>query len=324
VRMFDRPGLRRQAATRVVDRFLPVRVVTSPDYIQVEVANRCNLRCIMCSITELSRARSAKYLSVDEFAAMAGQFPALKRVDLQGIGEPTLNPHLEGIVRWCREKGLEVGFVTNGLLMEHELARRLIEAGLTHIVFSMDSADSETFKRIRPGASLSKLQGNIRKFVEIRAELGLARPHVGIMAITMKDSIEGMAGVVEAAARLGVDALTIKGLNTGPAPDLEVAQLASHVERLRQTAAHYPRLAFTIACEPDHQTLHCRWPWTAAYVTAEGDVTPCCNCPDARVLSFGNLNVTPFASVWNSASYRRFRRELRGGVPEICRTCPDY
>jgi radical SAM protein with 4Fe4S-binding SPASM domain len=60
------------------------------------------------------------------------------------------------------------------------------------------------------------------------------------------------------------------------------------------------------------------------YVTAEGDLTPCCNCPDARDENLGNLLEKPFATLWNGRRYRSFRTRLRTGVPEICRQCPDY
>jgi radical SAM protein with 4Fe4S-binding SPASM domain len=88
--------------------------------------------------------------------------------------------------------------------------------------------------------------------------------------------------------------------------------------------ARFPQPPVTIACENDRSTLHCRWPWSAAYVTAEGDVTPCCNCPDKRELFMGNLLEKPFSSIWNGKAYRIFRRELREGVPQICRNCPAY
>ena len=51
-------------------------------------------------------------------------------------------------------------------------------------------------------------------------------------------------------------------------------------------------------------------------------MTPCCNCPDSRVLSFGNLFETPLAGIWNGREYKAFPRELRSGMPPICRESP--
>ena len=314
----------RAVVERVVRDRLPAFVPVTPTYIQVELANRCNLRCVMCPIDELTQARAAKYLNVNEFEKVASQFPALRRVDLQGIGEPLVNPHLEGIVGWCHSRGIEVGFVTNGMLMTRDRAERLLRAGVTHMVFSMDSADPQTLAAIRRGADLERLKAGIRAAVEARRAIAGNRTFLGIMAIAMQQSLAGLPDLVPVAAQLGVDALVVKSLNPmtdGASPAENVDEV---VARLRAAAARFPSLGVDIAFTNDRSKLRCRWPWTAAYVTAEGAVTPCCNCPDSRVLSFGNLFETPLASIWNGREYKAFRRELKSGMPAICRECPDY
>lgn len=125
-------------------------------------------------------------------------------------------------------------------------------------------------------------------------------------------------------ARLGVDGVTIKGLNTSTNPDLEERNVGAALAEIRRAAGECQPLAVTIACEVDRSRLHCRWPWTAAYVTVEGHLTPCCNCPDARNVDLGDLHVTPFSKLWNGPAYREFRRQLASGVPAVCSTCPDY
>ena len=320
-------GLRRRLrarAERWVDRRLPVGVPFTPTYVQVEVANRCNLSCIMCPIVELSSARPRKLLDAHGFAAIAGQFPALRRADLQGIGEPLLNPHVEDIAAWCSGRGIQVGFVTNGLLLDETRAHSILAAGVEHVVFSMDSVDPSIYARIRHGGRLDLLLANIRRFVEMRRERGLQRPAIGMMAVAMKENLDGLARVVEVAAELRVDALTIKGLNPTPNPSQKPETHKEAVAAIQAAALAAPQLAVTIACENDRSRLRCRWPWTAAYVTVEGDLTPCCNCADARVGSLGNVLQQPFLELWNATAYREFRRELRDGMPEICASCPDY
>tara|TARA_R110002072_G_scaffold935_21_gene7749 strand:- start:10687 stop:11568 length:882 start_codon:yes stop_codon:yes gene_type:complete len=54
-----------------------------------------------------------------------------------GQGEPTLHPLLPEFADHMRGLGLEFGFTTNGSLMTEALSRRILEAGVEHIVFSI-------------------------------------------------------------------------------------------------------------------------------------------------------------------------------------------
>jgi MoaA/NifB/PqqE/SkfB family radical SAM enzyme len=320
----DRIRWFRKRAEGRVERRLPARVPITPDYLQLEIINRCNLRCVMCSISELTRARKRRYLDVAGFEAIASQFPALKRVDLQGIGEPLLNPHLEEIVSWCRQRSIEVGFVTNGLLFDEDRIESVLRSEPSFVIFSVDSVDPEVFDSIRPGAELAKILANIRALLDARRRLGLSSPHIGVMSVVMKQNLPTIPDLVRAAAELGVDGLTIKGLNPRPNPELEERDTDPARREIELAMAEFPDLPVTLAFANDRSRLRCRWPWAAAYVTVEGDMTPCCNCPDQRDLGLGNLLDTPLAKLWNGPAYRRFRRELRDEMPAICRKCPDY
>ncbi len=325
--LLDRPPALAARARQWVDRALPSRVPVSPTYIQVEIVNRCNLRCAMCSIDELTRARPRRVMTVDEFAAIAEQFPALQRADLQGIGEPLLNPHLEEIIAWGRQRGIDIGFVTNGLLFDAARIDSLLAAGPSHLIFSVDSVDPAVFARIRPGADLERILTTVAATLAARCRLALDRPHVGIMTVAMRHNLAVLPEVVRRAAALGVDGISLKGLNSRPNPELELsdAELTQRViDEVQAVAAANPALHVALAFATDRSRLRCRWPWSAAYVTAEGKLTPCCNCPDARDVALGDLNAGSFASQWNGPAYRRFRRELKSGMPAICATCPDY
>lgn len=325
--VLDRFPALTERARRWVDARLPERVPVSPTYIQVEVVNRCNLRCAMCSIEELTRTRARKVLTVDDFAAIAEQFPALQRADLQGIGEPLLNPHLEEIIAWGRERSIDIGFVTNGLLFDEGRAESLLRAGPSHMVFSVDSVDPAVFARIRPKADLDRILATIVEVVATRRRLALDRPHIGIMTVAMSLNLDGLPAVVERAAALGVDGISLKGLNTRPNPDLDLTDPDATrrvIAEVEAVAAAHPALQVGLAFATDRSRLRCRWPWTAAYITAEGRLTPCCNCPDARDQELGDLTRGSFSRHWNGPAYRRFRRQLRDGMPDICAACPDY
>ena len=70
----------------------------------------------------------------------------------------------------------------------------------------------------------------------------------------------------------------------------------------------------------------CQRPWTLSYVTANGNVLPCCISPwvarDYRALILGNAFAEPFADIWNGARYRQFRINFESErPPDACRGC---
>lgn len=306
---------------------LPERVTASPIYLQVEATNRCNLRCVMCPIEDLTRARRKKRLSVKEFERILNELPYVESLHLQGIGEPLTHPHIAELVACARARGIAAGIITNGTLLDREAGEALIRAKLSSAIVSLDSADAGNYQAIRKGADFQEVTDNIRQFVALRQHLGSPEPLIGIMMVAMHNNVHELREMVRLANDLGVDALTVKGLNTAVAPQLELntaQQQASEAQRLLAGLALRPGFQVQLAYLERSPVVRCRWPWTRAYVTAEGDVTPCCNCPDARQVSFGNLFNRPMREIWNNEAYRAFRRELRDGMPEVCRHCPDW
>ena len=59
--------------------------------------------------------------------------------------------------------------------------------------------------------------------------------------------------------------------------------------------------------------MSCRRPWELSYITAEGEVLPCCFVPfvtDAQWQEnvLGDLKTQTLTEIWNGERYREFRR----------------
>jgi len=129
-------------------------------YLRISVTDRCNLRCVYCMPREgLQWQERADQLSVDEIvrvvetAAQGG----VKRIRLTG-GEPLVHPHIVEIVRRIESiKSIEeVSLTTNAILLER-LAQPLADAGLTRVNISLDSLNSDKFRRITRGGDLNRV-----------------------------------------------------------------------------------------------------------------------------------------------------------------------
>ena len=124
-------------------KFIPFH----PTDARLAVTNNCNSRCVHCVFW---RFKSSDELGLDEIEDVLIQLRELGvfRSVLAG-GEPTLRKDLPEIVRTCSSlKFTEVWLLTNSLLLDEDLIRQLLEAGLTSIGVSIDGLE-ETSDAIR-------------------------------------------------------------------------------------------------------------------------------------------------------------------------------
>jgi radical SAM protein with 4Fe4S-binding SPASM domain len=329
-----------------------------PEDLQVEVTGACNLRCRMCLVRYAPAVgRRAGALDLEQFLELVDSVPRLRRLTLQGLGEPLLSPHLLDMVAYAAGRGARVGFNTNGTLLDRGTAERLIAAGLSWLHVSLDGATATTYEDVRHGTGLrpqpgqfERVVGNLRGLVQARRAAGSPSPRVQVVFVAMRRNADELEPLVELAAEIGVDELFVQNLSHdfGDAPDsARYMELRAYVEeealfagddrdaerafaRAEARAAELglplrlPQLATRIAARRPGQP-GCTWPWESAYVTHRADVQPCCMVMGSDRAKLGNLHSAPFERVWHGASYRRFRERLLGDdPPEVCRGCSLY
>src|SRR5207302_5253268 len=83
-----------------------------PVCLYLEVTNRCNLLCTTCPRTYEELEPPAD-MSWDLFTSIVDQVPALARAVLHGVGEPMLVANLPRMVRYRKERGGDVLFISN-------------------------------------------------------------------------------------------------------------------------------------------------------------------------------------------------------------------
>ncbi|MBD2446897.1 radical SAM protein [Nostoc sp. FACHB-152] len=103
---------------------------------QVEISNFCNLTCSYCPHPSQSRAKGnmtfSTFVDVVELAIECGQ----KDLFLNNFGEPLIHPELFDFIAYAQTKGIECKFITNGILLDEEKARRLAQLGVRDIYLS--------------------------------------------------------------------------------------------------------------------------------------------------------------------------------------------
>ncbi len=319
-----------------------------PDSLYLESTNRCNLRCRTC-VQQRGMPEPAHDVSLEEAEQIGAAFPSLKRVVLHGIGEPLLNKQLPALVHFFKSKGAYVLFNSNVLLLNRRTAERLLQSGLDELRASLDAGSASTYAHVRNSPNYSRAIRNIETLTQLRSKNGRSRLKVSAWMVATRENIHDLPQLIELAARIGVAEVYLQRLVyplDGPgcglaAPQQTLVNPPADVQRLIDTSLQLsrrldvtlnasgldtPARSLSGAPESEAPWRRCRRPWEVAYITAGGNVLPCCIAPfstlDYPSLILGNVFAQNFAAIWQGATFRRFRAAHQSLSPApCCRGC---
>jgi radical SAM protein with 4Fe4S-binding SPASM domain len=230
----------------------------------------------------------------------------LSAVRFNGLNEPLLEKSLPDLVRYAKTEGiLDVFLTTNGMLLTKETSRDLIEAGVTHLMVSIDAATPETYSKIRVGGDYDKVVENILGFLEVRSRMGSRLPLLRLSFTTMKPNIRELDKFVE--------------MWTGKVDHIAIAGYLNniHDEEINQG------LAIEKGTSRGMETFHCWQPWERSTIFANGDVFPCC-MNYGREAPVGNIFIKSMKDIWQSEEVKFIQDINRAGEyyrHPICKVC---
>lgn len=313
----------------------------TPREVYVEPTNRCNELCATCPRTFFTREPEAD-LDLAGFVRILDQFPGVERVVLHGVGEPLLAPDLPGMVAEANRRGARVLFNSNALALHRRLAERLVAAGLDELRVSMDAAGPRTYRAIRGVDGFEKAMRRVADLCRLLRERGAARPRVSLVFMAMRENVAELPAVIERAGEIGVHAVVLQRLvhfEAGlavEAQSLMGADLTALLARCRDVARRAGvELLGTGGFSPADSLRPvnaarpwsgCTRPWRSTYVTANGNVLPCCLAPFTTTnyagVILGNVFERSMGEIWNGPEYEAFRRShASDDPPECCRGC---
>jgi radical SAM protein with 4Fe4S-binding SPASM domain len=323
----------------------PPVVPSLPRSLYLETTNRCDSKCQTC-IRTFRRLEPPADLTLAQVKAITEQFPVLERVVLHGIGEPLLNREIFEIVIYLKSRAATVLFNSDAISLTQARALKLTDSGLDEYRVSMDAATAETYRRIRGVDQFDRVVTNVRRLVELERERSREAPRVSLWFTATRVNLQELPTFVRLAAGVGVAEVYVQrlvfnelGMATadnalhGRLREQEQELLARTEELARALGLvlHASGLTTPLASLSGQAAgarpwAGCQRPWTLSYVTANGNVLPCCISPwvarNYEALVLGNAFRQPFAEIWNGERYRRFRTDFESEKPpDPCRGC---
>lgn len=309
--------------------------------LNVEVTTWCNLECQGCGRTVAMRKDEYggnRHMSLKTFKKVIDNLPSIPLLNLTGIGETTLQPHLPEMVAYARSSGKfrTISFSTNAMARNLDYYRKCVAAGLTSLIVSVDSLDHEVAQKMRKGTDVKKLKTRIREFAE------LGNVHVETHVTVGRHNLEDVPSTVAALAEIGCLNLSMsrmmgefdaRGYYDPQGICLEAHEM-DNFHRVAQElkAVHGHRFhSFRIVGFDIDKVIRntkdgsiCGRPISAPAITVDGLLTPCCVSFDGD--HFGNVSVAdmPLAAAYEQPQVREWLRVfLNGRHPLMCTSCTN-
>ncbi len=268
-------------------------VAKFPLHVDFEISSLCNMNCPMC-FRPHRQDQNDGLMDVKIFRKAINECVKYKlySIRISWRGEPTTHPDLLDMAAYAKERGIkEVSFLTNGLVIDEEYAKKLVQIQVDYVSFSIDGL-YEDYERIRKPATFEGIMKRLKDLKKMRDSLGEGYPRIKVNTIwtMVKDRLDEYYKIFNPLA----DIISFN-------PDYDYTQEA-------------------IEIDPNHI---CQYPWQRLTVKWNGDVPMCISDWDSEV-TLGNIAKDTIFEIWNGDRMNQIREDqlnhrIRNYAP--CRKC---
>ena len=277
--------------------FPRLKIVPSfPQTVDVETSLSCQLKCPMCTRARMDPSQNRGIMDLSLYKKIIDECAEhnVFSVKLSWRGEPTLNHHLVDMVKYAKEKRIrDVAFLTNGGLINQEMSRKLIDADLDWISFSIDGLYKD-YERIRYPIKFEHIVETVKTFHLIKKREGRKKPLVRIQ--------------------------TISGMIARNPEYFDFWK--DYADRIAVIAEQKREDPSVIRHDPDYI---CQSPFQRVFISWDGAVVPC-HGDYYLHHKMGNVADKSIKEIWQSSKFRLFRKKMMAKQRleyEGCRICPD-
>lgn len=292
--------------------------LSQPITYELDMTNICNHRCPHCFGFYSRNNRST--LSLEEAEGIILQIKKFggKGLTFTGGGEPLCNPATIKAVEFAKGLGLDIGFITNGTLINKDIAEKLM-THCTWLRVSLDAASPRMFKFTHglDGRAYDSIIENIILLVNRKAGLKSSCA-IGVGYITSLETKKEILKFAELCGDLGVDYAQYRPLL--PAfSRIKVDYKKSSQEAIIKEIKKAGRLS-----RDNYQVLYSKHKYDsvtngkmlkpynkcyghhfAAVIAADKKMYLCCHYRGLKKYCIGNLNKNTLKEIWHSKARRK-------------------
>jgi len=112
--------------------------LVKPTSVHFSITSRCNLSCRQCDIWKSDEKKELSSEDIKKSILSLKKWIGPFLLNFAG-GEPFLRKDMIDIIRFCTKHRIKTSVTTNGILIDRNLAKQILDSGLTNISISLDS-----------------------------------------------------------------------------------------------------------------------------------------------------------------------------------------
>ena len=337
----------RERKREIIEAIASNRATRGPVHAELDLTDRCNVACYFCNQQDL---RTKESIPLPKLTALIDELVdgGLKSVRLSGGGDPLFHRDVLPTMDHLAKRGVIVdNLTTNGVALNAEVARRLVENKAREVIFSLNAVDAPDYARmlqVKP-ALFDKVLENIRNLVAARGDS--IYPSIVVQFLIDKGNVTRLVEMYDLGRSLGVDRVAINAVLEIPLEridqnvlltkdDREIAEPL--VEEILRRDLGVGILQVDFAVQGWNEMLDavrrrvdspaynmyptapsfkqenggCFFAWYTAAITGNGDIRPCCLLLNPTVKPLGNIHDgQTFQQHWNGPAFTKMRDEMR-------------
>ncbi len=329
--------------------------LNKPIFAHLEVTYRCNLSCEFCGFREGLAREKTDELSVSQWVRIIDELKEIGVNYTTLVGaEPLIRKDIFEIIAHIKKKGMKCSLLTNGILIDAEKAKRLVESGLDKVTVSIDGP-REIHDKIRGASGVyEKATSGIRNLVAARNEKRSTTPKIAIHATVCSTNVEYLTEIADLYKELGIDDINFQYItetnkeviakeifnNVNIGSTQFIPQSGSYLldeKGVRIMRDKVNQILKRNICNFSIRTLRCLpvapltkglFPIKKCYVIKTdihidpyGNLHPCAMLKN---YSLGNASKEGLRQAWNSKKADNLRASLRKRLFNVCKYCCHF
>jgi radical SAM protein with 4Fe4S-binding SPASM domain len=288
-----------------------------PTHMDVELSNKCNLRCRFCHLTYFEPEKN-KQFSLSEFKTKIGPIiPHLNSITLFNKFEALTCRDFIPIFDYLSEFNVETYFSTNGLLLNKDVLDSIV-GRLTYLTVSVSGFTQETYEKNMCSDGYYKLKEKLTELNSLKKLRKTRYPILRISTVAMLDNLNELEMAIdftkEFDAEEGLQLTSFKSFTTKLNPLMPMNDIDCYTKKTEEAIRYADQKNVKLvlqsgALEDNQQQTErlghrdCDLPWHRLSVQPNGDVYPCPMAYDA----IDNIRDTSIEEIWNGSKLATFR-----------------
>lgn len=303
------------------------RAYNLPLNLQIEPTTYCNLECVFCHYKIAEKKK--RHMDYVDYVKLVDEVRP-RTVIFSGSGEPLLSRDIVEMVDYAQKKGVKTVMYTN-LTVNGGKLEGLVVSGLQWLRISIE-ADRDTFFEVKQRDLFDKVMENIQYINEAKLRQGRSFPEIGFECVVSNKNVENLSRVITLARECRVNRINFRPLGLFGLEERREVLLGdqrgsnfinglTHAKRVAERFGIITNLQSLIRDWPSYVRIYegsyeklnhvCSRAWLQAFVTADGELTPCHALNFDLNVSLGNVFQNSFPRVWNGLAFQKLRKGFR-------------